>query len=142
MSLKENKAVNVLTAEKGTETFFVILKNPVEFRRNALESMKLLIRQLQRFEHFKELRATKTELMNQLRFLMKEIDGLAGRLKMKIPKLHIGKTEIEKYRKTYTGEDKEGIATLVSSGEAVGKSDVDLLSDQLNSIESQLNDLK
>ena len=126
---------------KDKDSFFVVLKNPVEFRRNLLESLKLQIQAMQRYERFKDLRQGKTELLDQTRNIIKDINYLTNRLKTKLPKLTLPKSEIDKYKKKHEEEEKAGVAPPVPEGEAQ-KSEVQILEDQLSNIESELSDLK
>ncbi len=135
------------TKDKG-EGYYVELKQPKEFRRSVLESLKILIRSLQNYENFKAVRDQKITEMNNLKTLVREISALDTQLKNSLPKLKMSKEELArikraahhaapKIEKKEEEEKPEPVQTKLEEP----KSEADDLAGQLADIESQLNNL-
>jgi hypothetical protein len=72
--------------EKSNETnYFVEIQNPEHTERSILESLKLVLEGLERFENFKEERKAKVEKTLELRKRVREINRLISSLKECFP---------------------------------------------------------
>jgi regulator of replication initiation timing len=72
--------------------YFVGIYDPLDVRRNILESSKEIIKSLQIFEKLKNIRQQKLGLFKQMRTVMQEFDTLISKLQRKLPKTHLRKT--------------------------------------------------
>jgi len=72
--------------EGKEEAFYVGINDPIEIRRSILESSKDIVQYLQRAERFKAIRAEKTEQLDKLKVLSKEIQSLMRKLRSGLPK--------------------------------------------------------
>ncbi|RMF07030.1 hypothetical protein D6764_00760 [Candidatus Woesearchaeota archaeon] len=70
----------------GSDELYIGISDPVELRREILESSRSILRLLQRYERFKAIRQDKEELFSRLKTLTKEITELDSRLKGLLPK--------------------------------------------------------
>ncbi|MBW2975916.1 hypothetical protein KY347_00560 [Candidatus Woesearchaeota archaeon] len=75
--------------KKGGDILFVEVNNPQEVRRDVLEPLKDIVEGLERFEKFKEVRANKVKIINNLRKNIKGISKLVSNLKSSLPKTNI-----------------------------------------------------
>ena len=78
--------------KKYTEGFFVGIYDPLDIRRNILESSKELIKSLEAYERLEKIRESKLRYFAQMRKTMKELELLASKLKERMPKSNIRKT--------------------------------------------------
>lgn len=135
----------MLLPEKEKDSFYVVIKQPTEFRRNLLESTKLLIQGMQKYEHFKALRADKTHMIARLKDITHDINSMTARLKTVLPSLKMSKEELAKYKRRYKPEDEKETGERAKAG-SVGatrpKSELDMLEDELGNIEEQLSGLE
>jgi len=72
---------------KEEDVFFVGIKDPIEVRRNLLESTRDIVQTLQRFERFKQVREEKQQEVVRLREQVREISKLVNKLKSLLPKI-------------------------------------------------------
>jgi 23S rRNA-/tRNA-specific pseudouridylate synthase len=110
------------------EDFFVGVYDPVDVRRNVLESSKEIIKSLQTYDSLKKTRVTKLELYNQMNRIMKELDLLVGKMQKKLPKSHLRKA-IETGKVTRNSKNEKLPAEL------------EKLQDQLKAVEKELSSL-
>lgn len=71
------------------ELYFMRVDEPIELRKNVLETTRILIHTLQRYEQLKHTRQQKTMELQRLRGLMKEITQLCAELKHVLPSVDI-----------------------------------------------------
>ena len=81
--------------EQSNELFFAQVKEPVEIRRNILETLKEILEVLQRFEKFKHIRQEKLESINKLRNLLKDANKMLGNLKLRLPQTNLRVTVVK-----------------------------------------------
>lgn len=85
------------------EPLFVGVANPINLRRNLLESSKGLLSVLKQMEKIKEIRAKKKEGMDGLHVLLRDVKNSLIRLRKKVPavaaKVHIPEQSVEKKEK-------------------------------------------
>ncbi len=80
---------------KQEEIFYVGLKQPVELRRNVLESSKDAIQLMQRYEKLRELRKSKEDGMLKLKDDIDNIRKAVRKLKSVLPKAGIRAKALE-----------------------------------------------
>lgn len=78
------------------EILYQKIDNPVEFRRNMLESSKQVIRALQKYEKLKAVRVKKAEQVSKLRGIVREISTLNIKLKKEFPDLLFKPAKVKK----------------------------------------------
>ncbi len=69
--------------------FFVGIENPMEMRRQVLESSKKLVEVLKKFESFREKREQKLLLMEKLKRTLSEINRMNAKLRAAMPKTNL-----------------------------------------------------
>ncbi|MFH1408330.1 MAG: hypothetical protein ABIH34_00320 [Nanoarchaeota archaeon] len=79
------------------EELFVGIRDPLELRRDFLESSKNTVLMLKRFHEHKHLHEEKLECHHKLKEVMKDIDKLTNRLRIHLPKAKLA--EITEERK-------------------------------------------
>ncbi|MEM3373810.1 MAG: hypothetical protein QW757_05230 [Candidatus Woesearchaeota archaeon] len=117
-----------------TEDLFVGIPEPVDVRRNLLESSRDLIKCLQSYEKLERIREQKLKYFKEMRKVSAELDLLITKLKEKLPKQGIRKLEKTEQKKQIT-------ETLIQPNKKL-KSDLKKLEEQLQEIEEQLKSLK
>ncbi|MDP6648248.1 MAG: hypothetical protein QGH34_02555 [Candidatus Woesearchaeota archaeon] len=75
--------------EKSENIFFVEVRESDEIRRDVLESIKEIVKNLQRFENFKEIRKKKIESINRLEKAISEVSKIIPDLKKSLPGVKI-----------------------------------------------------
>ncbi|MBW3010666.1 hypothetical protein KY326_00395 [Candidatus Woesearchaeota archaeon] len=88
--------------QKEEEVFFVGIKDPVEIRRDLLESTKDTITIIKTYENIKALRTEKAKYMLVIQKLIKELNILVSKLKRVLPE-----TRVREKPKAAAREDKE-----------------------------------
>ena len=71
--------------EKEDDLFFVEIREPADVRKEVLESQKIVIGGLQRYENIKFLRAKKAESIHKLKSELKELSKELSELKSILP---------------------------------------------------------
>lgn len=132
--------------EKDTEDmFFVEVRESNEVRRYILESLKNIVEGLQRFEKFKAIRKERTENINKLRNVARELNKLTSDLKKSLPetKLRIIKIEtspIEK--KTKLSRKTKQSKKIKEVEEKSPVSELEKLESELKVVEEKLLSLR
>jgi len=72
-----------------SSNFFVGIDNPIELRRQVLESSKKLVEVLKKYESFKERRAQKLMLVEKLKKNLADLNRLNAKLKVVMPKTNL-----------------------------------------------------
>jgi len=120
-------------AKKEESLFYVNLEEPVEIRRNILESSKEIVQLLQRYEKIRNIRVKKSSKITDLKKQTKEIAIMVAKLKQYLPKSGLRAPPAEK------GETK------VIRNNPVKKIDrppkINKLEAELKAIEDKLNRL-
>ena len=136
MAKKPTKKKSVTAAKiaptNHEESYFVSIRNPVELRRQLLESAKKSIYCLQVYYRIKLVRERKLKEMQRLRQLVQELQYLNVALTEKLPKhvdvsAHIKKSEKPSPKIHHT-----------KSKPVQEKSDLDKLEEHLKKIEERL----
>lgn len=96
-----------MPAKKKEEksVYYVGMRDPVELRRQILESSKEMIQYIQRAEKFKEIRKEKSEEIIKLKNLVSEIIRLVNKAKAELPKTNI-RARLHKHEEKEKAKDK------------------------------------
>ena len=131
--------------KKEEEVFFVGVKEPLEIRRNLLESSREMVLLLQMYEKFRTVREEKKREMEKLREYVRDIALLASRLKRHLPKTKLRALPLDEIKKA---ERKiEQITVLAPEAKEEEKvvrkelTEIEKLEAELASIEMKLNQL-
>ncbi|MCM2325545.1 MAG: hypothetical protein NDI94_03720 [Candidatus Woesearchaeota archaeon] len=84
------------------EGFFVGIYEPIDVRRNILESSKEIVKSMQAQERLLEIRREKLVQYDKIRSVMDELSMLLAKLKQKLPESHLRKATGEMPIKTLT----------------------------------------
>ncbi len=76
------------------ESMYVGLIDPVDLRKDLLNSSKIIISSLRKYEAFQQLRAEKETRVSELRKSVREINILIKRLKQMLPETAAGPADI------------------------------------------------
>lgn len=77
------------------ESYFVGIYDPIDVRRNILESSKEIVKSLQSFEKIESIREEKLKTIKDMKKIMAELELLISKLADKLPKTKLRKA-IEK----------------------------------------------
>lgn len=124
--------------QEKEKIFYVEIKEPIELRRNLLEYSKMVVKSLQKYERFKDLRKQKIEYTLNLKRIIKEIKKLKNELVSKLPETTI---KVEKKKKKIFPKGKKEIEDEISKREIKKMSELEKLEAELGSIEAKLNTL-
>lgn len=116
------------------DDLFVGIPEPLDVRRNLLESSKEVIKCLQTYEKLSAIREQKLKYIKEMKRVSAELDMLITKLKQKIPQHGIRKLEKKEHKEQVINELVEPKKTL--------KRDLKKLEEQLQEIEKQLQELK
>ncbi len=75
------------------DDFFVGIYEPLDVRRNLLESSKDVVKSLQAYDKLTEIRKSKLRYYEQMRGIMDELNFLVSKLKTKLPESHLRKKD-------------------------------------------------
>jgi len=76
------------------EDFFIGIEDPVDVRRNVLESSKEIVGSLESFSKLEKIRNEKIYMFKEMKKIMGELDLLIRNLEEKFPKTHLRNVEI------------------------------------------------
>lgn len=79
--------------------FFVGIYDPLDVRRNLLESSKELIKSLDGSEKLHQIRQQKLRKYKEMKAVMEELNLLIEKLKKRLPKSHLRKATQKRVRK-------------------------------------------
>ncbi len=127
-----------MTESEKEKVFYVEVKEPLDLRKNLLEYSKMVVKSLQKYERFKELRRKKIEYTITLRGIIKEIKRLNNDLISKLPETKV--KEGKRERKVFPKGKKE-IEEEISKAEIKKMNELEKLEAELSSIEAKLNTL-
>lgn len=123
------------------ELFFVNLRDPIDLRREILESSKGVIEGLQRFEQFKRIREEKVENLSKLRDIVKDCTRLMNKLRTSLPSTNLKAEEVLQLRERPLGESialpKKGKRS--ANKKIAERTELEKLDDELGDIERKLN---
>lgn len=75
-----------LEKPEAEDVFYVGVRDPIEIRRNLLESSREAVQFLQRYEKLRSIRQEKLQAMQQLRIDVRELRALVNNLRKALPK--------------------------------------------------------
>jgi len=115
--------------------FFVGIYDPLDVRRNLLESSREILKSLKTFTDVSEIRKNKLKLYKKMKSVMEELNLLVTKLDKKLPESHLRK-KIEKTVSSpvYVAKEKSKKEGLVN--------ELDKLESQLSEVERELSELK
>jgi chromosome segregation ATPase len=105
--------------------YFVGIYDPVDVRRNLLESSRNIVKSLESFDNLQRIRHDKLKSIKELKSMMNEIDMILAKLKEKLPNAHLRELDISEPQTTRAD----------FSGQ------IDQLEEQLKSVEKELSKL-
>ena len=132
-----------MVKKEHQELFFVRVKDPVEVRRNILETLKEIVEVLHRFEKFRQLRHEKIEKINHLRVLLRQSNRMLGELRSKLPQTNL-RASPQRESPAHKARHKKKKGAKASEGKAPQKrelTEVEKLEAELSAIESKLKSL-
>ncbi len=118
-------------------TFFIKIGDPAEFRKTVLYSVRDMIKVLQRYEHVKELRVQKAELVADLRRTTKEIQAIISELEGKLPDVEYEKPEKGK-KVAEERVSKKGKRSKIKIPQKQAKNELAALEDELRQINEKI----
>ena len=124
-----------MSKQKEEKIFYVGIKEPFELRKNLLESSKMIIKSLQKYQKFKDIKLRKSEYLSELKDIIKEIKKLNLLLNSKLPE-----TDIKLSRTVLPNGKKEPEETMTKA-DIKKKNELEKLESELSSIESKLDSL-
>ena len=128
---------------QDSQLFFVQIRDPVEVRRNILETLKEIVEVLQRFEKFKQMRHEKLEKINHLRVLLRQANRMLGDLRGKLPQTNL-RAAIAREAPVQSVHHKKKKKSKTQEEKAPQKKEltqVEKLESELSAIESKLKSL-
>lgn len=78
------------------DDYFVGIYDPLDVRRNILESSKHIIKSLECHDTIEKIRHEKVKSVKEMRKIMSELELLSSKLKNRMPKKDIRKVDPEK----------------------------------------------
>jgi hypothetical protein len=144
-SKETSKRVNVSSQE--SESYFVSAKNPLELRRQLLESTKKTVLSMQNFQRLQMVREQKLQELSNLRQSIKELIYLNKKFNEKLPRYD---NELLHEYKRVTKESQKVVAAALPHIKQVKniertiareKSDMEKLEESLAAIEKKLQTL-
>jgi hypothetical protein len=112
------------------EDYFIGVYEPLDVRRNILESSKQIIKSLECHEKIEKIRNEKIKRLKEMDSIMSELGMLSSKLKQRMPKANFRKANLEKKEE---GEEDHG-----HTGTKFSK-DLKKLEEQLKDIEKELS---
>lgn len=127
-----------MSKSEKEKAFYVGVKEPIDLRKNLLECSKIVVKSLQKYERFKDIRKKKIENIINLKGIIKEIKKLNNNLISKLPETKI---KAERKEKTTIPKGKKEVEGEISKTEIKKTNELEKLEAELSSIESKLNTL-
>lgn len=123
-----------------SQELYVSIREPIEIRRNLLESSKDIIETLKRFQNISGLKDKKLNEINNLKSDVRDINRLLSKLRGGLPKT---KLKFEAVQETEKQKGHEKKAQTESKAEKPKKelTEIEKLEKELEEIESKLNEI-
>lgn len=132
------KISNKKIVESKNEVFYMGISNPIEIRKNILESARDMVQFLQMFEKFRIIREEKKQATILLKKHIKELNILTNKLKVALPK-----TSFRTKSKTEeTPEIKEPQKIEIIEEEPKKSEIPDIDIDDIEALESELKEIE
>lgn len=139
--VKKKKVVKRRKAKKlpeKAEVYYMGIPNPVEIRKNILESARDMVQFLQMFEKFRIIREEKKQASALLKKHVRELTTLTNKIKTMLPK-----TSLRTKSKKIEPEKIEKVETIEALKEAPQKSELpDIDVDDIEELETELRDIE
>ena len=119
------------------DVFYVGIKDALTVRKDLLICSKDIIKNLQKYERFKQTREEKIKLIMELSHIMRDLEKLNLRLKADLPKIELRAKKATSLQNAPAKTRKGKKRALVTKKE----SEIEKLEKELNFIESKLNSL-
>jgi len=125
------------------ENYFIYLKNPLEYRRQLLESSKKSIHALKNYQKILLIRQKKIEESHKLKILLKELMYLSRKFNEKLPKYELTELPV-KVEKSVSAPIHPAHPSHVKPAHAPQreKTELERLEESLASIEKKLKALQ
>ena len=78
------------------KAFYIGIYDPIDVRRNILETSKEIVKSMQSYESLVKIREEKLLVYKKMKKTMKELNLLIGKLKERLPQTHIRKVSGKK----------------------------------------------
>ena len=117
------------------DDYFIGIYDPLDVRRNVLESSKHIIKSLECHDKIEKIRLEKVKSLKEMKKVMSELEMLSSRLKHRMPKSNIRKIDPEKDSDEDSGADHGHVKTKFSH-------ELKRLEEQLKGIEKELSVFK
>lgn len=114
-----------------TEDYFVGIYDPIDVRRNVLESSKEIVKSIQAFERVESIREEKLRYVRDMKKVMAELNLLVSKLAEKLPKA--------KLRKALAASN---IPVVNEHLQSRFSNELERLEDQLKLVEKELSTFK
>jgi len=120
--------------------FYVGIPNPIDVRRNILETSKEIIQVLKRYESFHHIKEAKKAEMNKFRAMVNDINQMMLRLKTSLPPVRI--EDLPRKEPTETTVKPLSVKRIRAAPEsAAPSSELDRLEQELGKIEDKIKGL-
>jgi hypothetical protein len=90
------------------EDYFIGVYEPLDVRRNLLESSKQVVKSLECHEKIERIRHEKIKNLKEMDSIMSELGILSSKLRQRMPKANFRKTNLEKKEDTQDGHIQTG----------------------------------
>lgn len=146
--------------EEKESVFYVELANRSSIRLNTLEAVKILLRVMHSYEHYKLVKHEKEQIIVKLKSQLKDISSLVAKIKTSLPSVKIKapavsatrpKEEVENAMPAQKSKEKVAKEKKVKGVKAKSRQTIDIpkreiselerLESELNSIEQKLGSL-
>jgi hypothetical protein len=121
------------------EKIFVGVRNQRELRKNLLESSRLVLQDLKKYQDFKAIKTKKAEKISSLKLSIKEIKRLISKLKLSIPKIEEFKEQKKERPQNKQLKLKE---EPKKETQKKARTELDVLEDELKRIETKLSSME
>jgi hypothetical protein len=116
------------------DDYFVGIYEPLDVRRNLLESSKEIIKSLQANENLQRTREMKLRLYREMKRIMEELDLLISKLSKRLPKSGL--------RKALENDSKKISHRVIQVNNPKFNSELEKLEQQLRNVEKDLSSFK
>jgi hypothetical protein len=127
---------------EDNERYFIYLKNPMEYRRQLLESSRKILYCLKSSQKLIIIRQKKLEEMGTLKNCIKELLFLSKKFNELLPKYDTGFLEKVPVEGKHAPSQPKSLVSEQSVGMNYDKTELDKLEESLASIEKKLNSLQ
>ena len=127
--------------EKIDEQFFVGIQEPMDLRRNILESSREVIHTLQSYEKVQAIREEKLRRLRQFKTVIEELKYLVSKLSGSLPKVQVREVSPDEKIKEPVKVMKAKEQRVIPKKKDVGIVELKKLEEELSAIEGKLSQL-